>query len=133
MKSRTLSIVAAVACFMMPATSVFAQAADTVYQVPFEFHANGVDLKAGTYTVSYVNSDLVSLHGKQGGITLFRRPALAGNGTSPHLLFYKSGQNYVLGQVWPAAGAGCKVKFSKRDQEVLQAKDESTVLIAASH
>ncbi len=94
--------------------AVSAQSSREVADIPFDFHAQGVTLPAGTYTVKQVNENgLFQIYDGTGHSTFLSAPIKEMGATgNPRLLFRCTGNERILAQVWTVGDAGYSVPDS---------------------
>ncbi|MBV9268762.1 MAG: hypothetical protein JO061_21515 [Acidobacteriaceae bacterium] len=119
MKRTLMAFAAAVTTMLVPVATVQAQSTVAVYQIPFNFTAEGVTLASGKYTMQHdVAKQFQNLRSARGsGIFLPAGPQLSGT-TGAKLVFHKYGERYFLAQVWDTNGTGRNMPVSKEEREL---------------
>jgi hypothetical protein len=122
MKIRSLTAIATVmtlaAAISVP--SVIAQTSDLRVQIPYEFHAAGKVLPAGTYMLSKENPTTLRLRDDKGH-SLFMSAGLEAADTQREswIVIHKYGdKSFLRGAHWAGSGVALKMSASRAEQEV---------------
>jgi hypothetical protein len=102
-----------------------AQTERPLYQIPFSFKAEGVELSSGKYILSSgTGAQTGMLRGENGkGVLFIISGTLSGNDRSAHLTFNKYGDRYFLRQVWDGnTGSPITISVDERGSSVLSRK-----------
>jgi hypothetical protein len=117
-------ILLAVAVVAMAAVTAHAQSAMLVANVPFDFQAGAVQMKAGEYRVSQPGpASAIRIHKPSGSPSAFllTNAKSAGSSTDCKLVFHRYGNEYFLAEVWPGYAAQVKtIRKSRRERELAQ-------------
>jgi len=123
-----MSMATALGC-MSFAHTASAQASDAVYTVPFSFNAAGVQLPAGTYTVSdvIVGGPSAILRGTEGGI-VFLIGAKVNHSGPGHPTFNKYGDKYFLEEVAVENGRTSNIRLSSEEREIKRNQERAAAV-----
>ena len=126
MKRTLTSIAAAIGSLLVPFGILRAQTERAVYQVPFSFNAEGVELSSGKYILSSsTGTQTGMLHGADGkGVLFIISRTLSGKDGPGHLTFNKYGDKYFLRQVWDG-NTGSPIPISVEEREILRNQQEA--------
>ena len=133
MKRTLMSVAAAIGSLIVPFTTVHAQMLIPVYQVPFAFNAEGVELAPGKYTVARTGFNSATLKGdhKVGAGVMFITGQHSDKAGPSRLTFYRYGNRYFLRQVCDENGTVSKIPVSAQEREILQNQDTAKAAPAA--
>jgi hypothetical protein len=112
---------------LLTAAGAYAQSAGRA-NVPFAFKVGTTQVPAGTYSVTKeVNINVVSIRNlKTGGTVLAMGTGQSPSGTTQKLIFRHVGSQYILTEIWGAAGApGMAFPAPKRNSELQVASQPS--------
>jgi len=103
----------------MTVAGVRAQAPSKVeVNIPFEFSAGKTTLKPGKYTIKRMSGDNLTLRSEDGNSSVILNAPLTLTSSDPNaierLVFYKSGEQYFLSQIWLTADTGREVWTKKK-------------------
>jgi hypothetical protein len=118
-----MSFAAAVGSLIVPFTTVHAQNLVPVYQVPFAFNAEGVELAPGNYTVSQTGLNSATLKRNHKPGIMFITGHHADKAGTSRLTFNRYGNRYFLRQVCDENGTVSKIPVSSQEREILQNQD----------
>jgi hypothetical protein len=126
MKRTLTSIAAAIGSLLVPFGIMRAQTERAVYQVPFSFNAEGVELSSGKYILSAsTGTQTGMLRGENGkGVLFITSGTLTNKNRSAHLTFNKYGDRYFLRQVWDE-NTGSPIPISVEEREILRNQQEA--------
>jgi len=86
--------------------------------IPFEFSAGKTTLKAGKYTIKRMSGDNLALRNEDGNSSAILNAPLTLTSRDPkaieRLVFYKTGEQYFLAQIWLTADTGREVWTKKK-------------------
>jgi hypothetical protein len=119
MKRTLTSIAAAIGSLLVPFGVMRAQTERAVYQVPFSFNAEGVELSSGKYILSSRGPQTGMLRGDHGRGILFITTGTLTDSPA-HLTFNKYGDRYFLRQV-----SGSPIPVSIEEREILRSQQEA--------
>src|SRR6187431_3001188 len=105
-------VVASMLAVTLTPLSATLSASDARARVPFSFTANGKALLPGVYTVSTQGSALL-IRGTNAGTFVISIQTNAGTYVQPKLVFDKTGDQYVLREVWMGGSTGYEVRAPK--------------------
>jgi hypothetical protein len=122
---RTLTSIAAAIGFLLVPFVMRAQTERALYQVPFSFNAEGVELSSGKYILSSRGLQTGMLRGENGkGVLFIISGTLSGKDGPAHLTFNKYGDKYFLRQVWDG-NTGSQIPISVEEREILRTQQEA--------
>jgi hypothetical protein len=125
MKRTLTSIAAAIGSLLVPFGIMRAQTERAVYQIPFSFNAEGVELSSGKYILSSRGPQTGMLRGENGkGVLFITSGMLTNKNRSAHLTFNKYGDRYFLRQVWDE-NTGSPIPISVEEREILRTQQEA--------
>ncbi len=138
---RNLIKIGLVSLFMAVATVVSAQAqVSQIYraEIPFDFSVNGVEFKAGSYSIRMLNSNTnsgpVILQGRTGGDHRILSSGSGGSrskGNEGKLVFVQIGTSYSLKEVLtPTFGTKLRIRNTVTDAERLAMSGTKTATVA---
>jgi hypothetical protein len=127
MKRTLTSIAAAIGSLLVPFGIMRAQTERAVYQIPFSFNAQGVELSSGKYILSSTTGTQTGvLRGADGkGVFFIITGHLSGKDGPGHLTFNKYGDKYFLRQVWENGKSGSPIPTSIEERELLRHQQEA--------
>jgi hypothetical protein len=86
--------------------------------IPFEFSAGKTTLKPGKYTIKRMSGDNLNFRSDDGNSSVILNAPLTLTSSNPkaieRLVFYKSGEQYFLSQIWLTADTGREVWTKKK-------------------
>jgi hypothetical protein len=127
MKRTVIAVAAAIGSLLVPLGIVQAQSERALYQIPFSFNAEGVELSSGSYILSSTGSHTGMLRGENGkGVLFILSGTMASKDHSAHLTFNKYGDKYFLRQVWDG-NTGSPVPISVEEREILHNQQEAKI------
>jgi hypothetical protein len=126
MKRTLIAVAAAIGSLLVPVGIMRAQTERAVYQIPFSFNAEGVELSSGRYIVSSSTGTQTGvLRGANGkGVFFIITGHLSGKDRPSYLTFNKYGDKYFLRQVWDG-NAGSRIPTSVEEREILRTQQEA--------
>lgn len=137
MKKNLLSLAMSLALLMSAAAQ--GQTTHLKVTVPFEFVAGNVPLPAGEYEVTALGTwggSTLSVHNvnsNAGSVVLSSSCRSQTPTTDPKLVFYRSGKQYFLAEVWNRNSlAGSQIKIKPRQTELAKNKLKDKVVLIAS-
>jgi hypothetical protein len=136
MKQSWMKLFLAFGSICLGGTVLQAQSYNIKADVPFAFHAKGVDLPAGTYTVSRSGASGVEYIKDSRGL---KAAILANNATenkgTTRLVFRCYGNEKFLAEIWGTDGTGNKIPVSKQEREAMErpaGRDVATITVNAT-
>ena len=99
-------------------------ASESRARVPFSFTANGKTFLPGVYTVNTQSSALF-IRGANAGTFVISMQTNAGTYVQPKLVFEKTGDQYVLREVWMGGSTGYQMPAHKIAPEPRAAMNEA--------
>jgi hypothetical protein len=130
MKRTLTAVAAAIGSLLVPFGIMRAQTERAVYQVPFSFNAEGVELSSGKYILSSgTGTQTGMLRGPDGkGVLFIISGTLSGKDPHSRLTFNKyvtpNGDRYFLRQVWDGK-TGSPMPVSIEEREILRNQQEA--------
>jgi hypothetical protein len=121
----TLTAVAAAIGSLLVPFVMRAQTERALYEIPFSFNAEGVELSSGKYILSSRGPQTGMLRGENGkGVLFITSGTLTNKNRSAHLTFNKYGDRYFLRQVWDE-NTGTPIPISVEEREILRTQPEA--------
>ena len=132
MKRTVIAVAAAIGSLLVPFGIMRAQTERALYQVPFSFNAEGVELSSGKYILSSRGPQTGMLRGENGkGILFIISGTLSGKDPHSRLTFNKyvtpNGDRYFLRQVWDGK-TGSPMPVSIEEREILRNQQEAQTI-----
>lgn len=127
MKRTVIAVAAAIGSLLVPLGIMQAQTERALYQIPFSFNAEGVELSSGRYILSPTGAQTGMLRGENGkGVLFILSGMLTSKDRPAHLTFNKYGDKYFLRQVWDGK-TGSPVPISVEEREILRNQQEAKI------
>jgi hypothetical protein len=127
MKRTLTAVAAAIGSLLVPFGIMRAQTERAVYQIPFSFNAEGVELSSGEYILSSRGAQTGMLRGENGkGVLFITSGTLSGKDRPAHLTFNKYGNKYFLRQVWNGT-TGSPIPINVEEREILRNQQEAKI------
>ena len=120
MNNKTYRIVAILGIFLAFAVaSVNAQTPSKVeVNIPFEFSAGKTTLPAGTYSITRMSGNNVTLRSEDGHSSVILNAPVTNSSTDPNaverVVFERYGDQFALAQIWLTADSGRQVWTNKK-------------------
>jgi hypothetical protein len=125
-KHTLTAVAAAIGSLLVPFGTMRAQTERAVYQIPFSFNAEGIELASGEYILFSTGTQTRMLRGENGkGVFFISSGTLTGNNRPAHLTFNKYGDRYFLRQVWEDSKSGSPIPVSSEEREILRHQQEA--------